>query len=63
MQVQKYFKIKQYKNNDSYQETWMSTTDMMEWGMQIYKLLMLLGMDEMITNKSTKGQIETLHSY
>ena len=63
MQVQRYFKIKQYKNNDSYQETWMSTTDMMEWGMQIYKLLMLLGMDEMMTNKSTKGQIETLHSY
>jgi hypothetical protein len=63
MQVQRYFKIKQYKNNDSYQETWMSTTDMMEWGMQIYKPLMLLGMDEMITNKSTKGQIETLHSY
>jgi len=57
MQVQRYFKIKQYKNNGSYQETWMSTTDMMEWGMQIYKPLMLLGMDE------TKGQIETLHSY
>ena len=63
MQVQRYFKIKQYKNNDSYQETWMSTTDMMEWGMPIYKPLMLLGMDEMMTNKSTKGQIETLHSY
>ena len=63
MQVQRYFKIKQYKNNGSYQETWMSTTDMMEWGMQIYKPLMLLGMDEMMTNKSTKGQIETLHSY
>jgi len=62
MQVQRYFKIKQYKNNGSYQETWMSTTDMTEWGMQIYKPLMLLGMVKKYMHK-TNGQIETLHSY
>ena len=61
MQVQRYFKTKQYKNNGSYQETWMSTTDMTEWGIQIYKPLMLLNMVENLF--LTKDQIETLHSY